>query len=163
MKLRETLFSPDRKHRYTLYRRLHSPGQTIMDRTVSFICLNPSTADEIEDDPTVRRAMGYAKSFGGSEFYMLNIFALRSTQPSFLYVDPDPIGEENDEHIKFVCDHSHLIICGWGNHGSLLGRGADVTMMLHSMELYCLGQNSDGSPKHPLYLRKDLPLQPYLA
>jgi hypothetical protein len=163
MRLRDTLFSSDRKYRYTLYRRLHAPGQTIVDRTVSFICLNPSTADEVENDPTVRRAMGYARGFGGSEFYMLNIFALRSTDPALLYADEDPVGPENDVHIEFICEHSDYIICGWGNHGELHGRGKEVTELLKEYKLHCLGVNANFSPKHPLYLRADLPLRSFPA
>jgi len=128
------------------------------DRLV-FIGLNPSTADEKFDDPTVRRCVNFAKTLGYGSMTMLNIFALRSTDPKKLQIHQCPVGPLNDEFIMsetLLCD----TIVAWGNHGRLFDRGDEVIRMLESAgrKMLCLGQNVDGSPKHPLYLKKDLPL-----
>lgn len=157
-----TMFSADRRYRYTLHRRLHAPDQTIIHRTVTFIGLNPSTADEELDDPTIRRCIGYATSWGGSELYMLNLFALRSTDPKLLYSEAKPVGRDNDHYIEHVArTYSDIIVAAWGTHGALGGRGIAVMELLEGLEVFCLGVTKAGHPKHPLYLRSDTALTPY--
>jgi hypothetical protein len=92
--------------------------------------------------------MGY----GGLE--VVNIFAYRATDPRKMLEQDDPIGENNDFHILQACEGSGIIICGWGAHGTHMGRGASVTAMLqtHGYKLYCLGKTSQGQPRHPLYV-----------
>jgi hypothetical protein len=148
------IFSEDRRHRYTLERFIPDVGR---GETVLFVCLNPSTADEVRDDPTVRRCIGYAKRWGFSRLVVCNIFALRSTDPRALYHDPDPIGEDNDRHLLEETIQADRIVAAWGAHGGHQLRGAAVLQMLLELkrDVHLLGQTKDGHPRHPLYLRAD--------
>jgi hypothetical protein len=142
-------FSPDRVHRYQLWRRWAPDGGR-----VAFICLNPSTADETTDDPTVRRCIQFAKDWGFSAFCMLNLFAFRSTDPKAMLAHPDPIGPDNKRTILKVANSVHRVVAAWGNHGHHLGQHAWALETVPN--LYCLRQNKDGSPCHPLYLPASL-------
>ena len=150
------IFSEDRRHRYTLERVI--PGEaTKQEETVLFVCLNPSTADEVRDDPTVRRCVGYAKRWGFSRLVVCNLFALRSTDPRALYRHPDPIGEDNDRHLLDETIRADRVVAAWGAHGGYKLRGATVLQMLleAKREIHLFGQTKDGHPRHPLYLRAD--------
>jgi len=115
-------FSSDRKYRYTLRRSISmSPG------TLCFVMLNPSTADETQDDPTIRRCIGFATKWGFGQLLIVNIFALRSTDPEHLYGHVDPIGPENDDVLYRAFVESDQVVAAWGNHGSHLGR-ADLVL-----------------------------------
>ena len=122
-----------------------------------FVCLNPSTATETEDDPTVRRCIGFARSLGYSRLTVCNIFALRSTNPKALYDHPDPAGPENLEHIEREAVRHELLVAAWGNHGELRGQGTNVMKLLRVLAdaVSVLGLNATGQPTHPLYLRAD--------
>ena len=150
------IFSEDRRHRYTL-ERIIPGGATEQGATVLFVCLNPSTADEIQDDPTVRRCLGYAKRWGFSRLVVCNIFALRSTDPKALYEHPDPVGPANDRHLLGEAIRADRVVAAWGFHGGHELRGATVLRMLLDLkpEIHVLGQTKDGHPRHPLYLRAD--------
>ncbi len=137
------LLSEDRKYRYLL-RRMWDPDGPV----VGFICLNPSTADETEDDPTVRRLIRFAQSWGFGGFWLGNLFAYRATDPRELKLQRDPIGPENDKILTET--HAVRIVGAWGNGGLLYGRGDEVRQMLP--HLTCLGVTNQGQPKHPLYL-----------
>ena len=162
-------FDPSQQYRYTLTR-----GWPDWDdkntRRLFFIMLNPSTATAEENDPTVRRCMGYAYDWGYRQLTVLNIFALRSTDPSALYTHPDPVGPDNNKIIereikdaKKVTKLDPLIICAWGTHGDLNGRGEDVVMLLKDIKAipYCFKTTKGGQPQHPLYLAADLRPYPY--
>ena len=155
----DATFSRNMIYRYTLSRDLYPPDQIILNRVVTFICLNPSTATATENDPTVRRCINFAIEWGGSKLYVLNIFAFRGTIPKVLYQVKDPVGPDNDDYIKRVTDKSDIVVAAWGNHGDYRGRGAAVREMLVG-PVCCLGVTHSGQPKHPLYLRADTPLQP---
>lgn len=150
---RETIFSPCRKYRYTLWREWDSKLPY-----VQFIGLNPSTADETKDDPTVRRCINYAKSWGYGALCMTNIFAFRATDPKVMKKQENPVGLDNDSHLLKCGARAGLIICAWGNHGSFINRDLTVTNFLNSnfLDMHCLGVSQSGQPKHPLYLKKDL-------
>ena len=137
------LYSADRRYRYLLFRRL---GRG--DRHLVFILLNPSTATEYQDDPTIRRCVGFASRWGYDQLTILNIFALRATDPRQLYHSSDPVGVDNLSHIEKI--KADLFIAGWGRHGQLNSQGEKVKQLLPKLK--CLGTNQDGSPKHPLYL-----------
>lgn len=124
--------------------------------SISFIGLNPSTATEEKDDPTVHKCSEWARSWGYGYFHMLNIFSLRSTNPALLK-KKDHYYEDIDLHIRDYCESSHKIIICWGNHGLLYNRGFNVIQLLkeYKSRVYCLGKNKTGTPKHPLYLRKN--------
>lgn len=140
-------FSPCRRYRYSLSRRWS-------DRPLcTFIGLNPSTADENLDDPTIRRCIGFAKAWDCGGLMMLNLFAFRSTDPKALGTVADPIGKENDDVLFNWGRNGGPAIAAWGVGGAILDRGKKVAEML--VMLKCLGTTADGHPRHPLYLRRD--------
>ena len=168
----EAVFSADRKYRYWLERDLSRDLFTdnANIKTVTFVMLNPSTADEMQDDPTIRRCIGFARSWGYEQLIIANIFGLRSTDPQGIYDDDNPIdhcgGYTNNRYIRLAARKSKLVVCAWGNHGAVGGRGYFVEKMLRedpsiSCDIKCLGVNATGHPKHPLYLRSDSKLQEF--
>lgn len=153
LRKQRAVFSPDRVYRYALWRG----GDLFTSAFIAFIGLNPSTADEVQDDPMIRRCKGFANRLGYSAFVMLNLFTYRSTDPHRLRIPDNPTGPENDAWIKIVCDQAELTIACWGNHGMYRNRSRKVRDMLGA-GLYCLGTTKDGEPRHPLYLPKDAPI-----
>jgi hypothetical protein len=145
-------FSPCRRYRYTLWRRWSS-GPALL-----FLMLNPSTADETANDPTVERCQRRAMAAGYGCLFVANIFALRSTDPAGLRAVDDPVGPKNDVAILALAHASDQVICGWGNHGRLHGRGRQVLAMLreHGIEPHCLRVTGAGEPGHPLYIGYDV-------
>lgn len=147
---------PTGAYRYSLERRWAETGPTAV-----FIGLNPSTADASQDDPTIRREVGFARSWGCARLLKGNIFALRSTDPKALYGHADPVGPENNRTLLLLAAQAdHLVAC-WGAHGELLARGADVRKLLAAYQLLAFGLTKAGHPKHPLYLRSDLRPAPF--
>ena len=120
---------------------------------LAFCGLNPSTADETKDDPTVKRCINRAKRMGFDGMIMLNIFAYRSTDPQGLLEVPNPVGGWNDEVLRLVAAGAHGVIACWGTHGAINGRGAFVLKLLKqsAKRLAVLAWTKDGHPKHPLY------------
>ena len=116
--------------------------------------LNPSTADEIKNDPTVERCERRARMMGYGGLRVANIFALRSTDPKALYQHTDPVGKDNDAAILELVNGAGIVICAWGGHGNLNNRGTKVLELLQSANItpYYLALNKDGTPKHPLYV-----------
>lgn len=151
-------FSPDRCYRYELGRLWDDTLPSLV-----VIGLNPSTADEAEDDPTIRRCMGFARGFGCGSLIMLNLFAWRATDPRELRRVPHPIGIDNDSHIlrAGVFWPPAIIVAAWGVHGALYGRAREVRRLLRTEDVHHLGLTKDGHPRHPLYLRADTPLTPW--
>ena len=131
-------------YRYSLWRRW-APGPMCV-----FIGLNPSTADATLDDPTIRRCVGFAKSWGFGGLMMLNLFAYRATDPAGMKAALDPIGPENDEALHFAHSNTTTVIAAWGAHGTFKGRAQQVRAMLP--RLHYLRLTKDGYPGHPLYL-----------
>jgi hypothetical protein len=119
-----------------------------------FICLNPSTADEIDDDPTLLRCIEFARSWGYGGLCMGNLFAFRATQPKDLMKSSNPIGDDNDYWLEQLSKDAGIVVAGWGNHGVFLNRSAEVVK--HLKDIYCLKVNKSGQPSHPLYLKKGL-------
>jgi hypothetical protein len=154
----ETIFSPCRKWRYTLWRSWPIDIFSGSRGALMIIGLNPSTADETKDDPTIRRCIGFAKAWGFSSLCMTNLFAWRDTDPKGMKAAEDPVGPENDRWLLECSINAGLIIAAWGTHGAHLDRGNKVKAMIPN--LHCMRQNSDGSPAHPLYLPGSL--QPLL-
>lgn len=141
-------FSPCRTWRYLLWRQWNS------EPICTWIMLNPSTADEVANDPTVERCERRARAWGFGGLRVVNLFALRSTDPAALRTHPDPIGPENDERLLGATVGAELVICAWGAGGALLHRATLVRAMLVAcgVELFALKCNADGQPAHPLYL-----------
>lgn len=148
--------SPDYRYRYTLWRRWNS---RLVDLVV--IGLNPSTADATLDDPTIRRCIGFAKRERCGGLFMLNLFALRATDPRAMRASADPVGPDNDEAIRRFTAGQHVVVAAWGAHGGHRGRDAQVRAMVPNLK--CFGVTKDGHPKHPLYLKADTPLVDFPA
>lgn len=147
----EALYSRCGTWRYRLTRRWGT------GRLVTFILLNPSTATERADDPTLARCVTRAQALGGGGVCVVNLFALRATDPRELRIHPDPVGPRTDNVLLRAARQAGMLICGWGNHGALLGRDAQVLSMLQStgVPLFHLGLTGSGQPRHPLYVRLD--------
>lgn len=147
------IFSPCRTWRYVLWREWDPERAKVM-----FIGLNPSTADEVKNDPTVTRCINYAKAWGYGGIYMMNIFAFRATDPRDMKAAPDPVGPENNHFLWKTAAKAGLpLIAAWGTHGTFQNREHQVLELLkREFPIYCLGKTKDGHPKHPLYLKKDL-------
>lgn len=144
-------FSPCRKYRYGLHRVWSNLAKP---RYAMFIGLNPSTADETLDDPTIRRCITYARDWGYDGYIMGNIFAYRATKPEVMKACPSPIGDDNDVWLKHLVARSEIVIAAWGTHGTHLGRGDQVRSLIPN--LHVLQLTKDGHPNHPLYLKKTL-------
>jgi hypothetical protein len=149
-------FSSCRNWRYTLHRRWDDGP------TVGFIMFNPSTADETQDDPTIRRCIGFAQRWGYGQIVILNLFAIRGTDPRIVRNVADPIGPQNDFWIVHEMTGCRELICAWGcgqwMKGELAKRPASVLSFIRSyrnetdLPIRCLGVRQDGHPRHPLML-----------
>ena len=137
-------FSQCRRYRYSLTRTWKRGSAKIM-----FIGLNPSTADEKADDPTVRRLQG-SRKWGYGGMILTNLFAFRSTDPNRLKSVRDPVGAENDQTIIQCARSSAGVVVAWGIHGGLHERDEHVLALLSAP--LCLGVTKSGAPRHPLYL-----------
>jgi hypothetical protein len=142
-------FSGCRRWRYTLWRRWDGARPT-----VNFVMLNPSTADEVDLDPSCARAQGYAMRWGYGALIVTNVFAWRATDPRAMKAAADPVGRDNDLAIAAAAREAALVVCAWGNHALHLGRAAQVLELLRAAgkPLHALKVNAGGQPAHPLYL-----------
>ena len=143
-------FSPCRTYRYSLWRRWGTPEQGY----AMFIGLNPSTADEVEDDPTIRRCVQFAKDWGYGALCMTNIFAFRATDPAVMKAHAAPTGPDTDATLVELAKNAGVVVAAWGNHGNHCARDRQVIALLPN--LHCLKVTKAGQPSHPLYLRKAL-------
>lgn len=148
--MRQAVISPCGLYRYSLRRTLDMHGM----RQILWVMLNPSTADATQDDPTIRRCIGFSKAWGFAELVVVNLYALRSTDPKTLWSASDPIGPDNDDHIRELAECSDMTVCAWGQPGPVKERALHVRGLLP--EAHYLKLNKDGSPSHPLYLPKAL-------
>ena len=145
------IFSDCEKYRYIL-RRVWDENK----KRAVFIGLNPSTADEVRNDPTVSRMISLSKSWGFGSVSVCNLFAFRATLPPDMKKAENPIGDENDSFIlKEIQDAGRVIAC-WGNHGKFLNRSEEFIKNLKRFEHF--GLTKQGEPHHLLYLRKDASL-----
>ncbi len=155
----QAIISPCETYRYRLERRWRLSGTT-----VNFILLNPSKANESIDDNTSTRLTDYAKRWGHAGYILTNLFAFRATDPADMLSVPDPIGPENDYHIRSAASDAQLIVVGWGRGGSFRNRAREVMRILYGSmgrQVYAWQENKDGSPAHPLYLSAALQPKPY--
>lgn len=156
------IFSQDRKYRYRLWRSWSAAESVAV---ASFCLLNPSIADEVELDPTLRRCAAFAKSWGCCGMQIVNLFALVSTDPKGLLANSDPVGPGNDDAILHVAKESLRtggpFVVGWGANPLAAPRGRRIYEMLKGggVVTQCLGTTKSGMPRHPLYLRKDTQLE----
>jgi hypothetical protein len=122
-------------------------------RMCAFIGLNPSTADETLNDPTIRRCINFAKDWGYDGLYMLNAYAFRSTDPKNMQAAANPVGPDNDRFIAEITAKAELVLAAWGVHCEI--SRADRVCQLVNKPVYCLGKTKVGNPRHPLYIRAD--------
>lgn len=131
---------------------------------VVFVMLNPSTADETQDDPTIRRCVGFAKREMAQAVFVMNLFAFRSTDPKQLAVCADPVGPENDAEMSRLLKDGHAtVICAWGAAPVAKERAKQFLDLMAGRQMYCLGTTKSGAPRHPLYVPADQPLVPFPA
>jgi hypothetical protein len=155
---RSAELSGDGFHRYQLRRAWEPLPRT----TVLWVMLNPSTADANIDDPTIRRCVAFSKVLGFGGLVVVNLFALRATDPAELLAVKNPldaVGPDNDRWIAEEAVKANGIICAWGANVAdrrLKERAARVLKMLGSYDLFCLKRTAGGMPSHPLYLKSDL-------
>lgn len=152
---KSAIFSDDRKYRYALWR-----CWSITKPPLLVIGLNPSSANEITDDPTITRLMVRAVRDGFGSLIMANLYAYVSTFPNILLEADDFVGEYTDYYLKQMIAMSGRQLCGWGSFLPVAKRAPIVLKMIP--EPYCLGINKDGQPKHPLYLSYDVPMVKYV-
>lgn len=121
---------------------------------VCFVMLNPSTADALTDDPTIRRCINFAKSWGYGSLVVRNLFAYRATDPRELRNAEDPIGGHRGLAELVNAKHAEKLVAAWGQHGKLMDRGKQALEIFQqeNVSVYCLGTTKDGHPRHPLYV-----------
>lgn len=144
------VYSDCERYRYLLTRE----WSAARNGRVLFIMLNPSTATEVQNDPTVERCERRARALGFGGFRVTNIFAWRDTDPKAMRAAADPVGPENDAAILSSLDWADRIVAAWGAHGAHLDRGPAVEAMLRGSghRVFHLGLTKHGHPKHPLYI-----------
>lgn len=136
-------FSPDRAYRYTLVRQWN-----VSLPKVVFIGLNPSIADERQDDQTVKKCIGFARRWGCGSLTMVNLFALVATDPNQMMSHSSPIGPDNDATIRYATRRVKFVVAAWGADGLFQNRAVDVLKMLQG-KIWCLGKTKAGHPRHP--------------
>lgn len=145
----EAVYSDCEAYRYLLTRIWDPAGPRAL-----FVMLNPSTATELQNDPTVERCERRARTLGFGAFRVTNIFAFRATDPKVMRAAAEPVGPANDAAIRDSAPWADRIVCAWGSHGAHLDRGPAVEALLRATErpLFHLGLTKAGHPKHPLYI-----------
>ncbi len=167
----EASFSSCGRYRWWLKRILRSKGRTLL-----YIGLNPSLANAYNDDPTLRRLLGFCDSWGYGKLVVANLFARVSKSPSELRHSSDPIGAENDSYLTFFARYWANspfwdLWLGWGAGGSLKKRNLQVLSLLdiyfiersklcpNAFGPLAIGFTSQGHPRHPLYLPRSAVLK----
>ncbi len=148
---KDAILDKTRQYRYALKRQWGADDENF----VNFVLLNPSTADENIDDPTIKACIKFAQNWGYDGILVTNLFAFRATEPTDLKKAENPIGDQNDSYIKKYAKRSKIIVIAWGNHGNFLNRGEQVVKLLSQIkDPHCLQILKNGSPKHPLYINR---------
>ncbi|MGY9048037.1 hypothetical protein P775_10215 [Puniceibacterium antarcticum] len=141
----EALYSPCERYRYGLSRIWDDAGGLVL-----FVMLNPSTATELRNDPTIERCERRTRAMGFGGFRIANLFGLRATRPAELKAAEDPVGVGNDEILYLWGQGAEMTIAAWGVHGAYLGQGRRMARELP--QLWHLGLTKHGHPRHPLYV-----------
>jgi hypothetical protein len=161
------VISPCARYRYALWRDVqpslgHRPDEAAP--TVLFVMLNPSTADATQNDPTLRRCIGFAEREGYARLAVANLYALRSPSPMDIPRADDPVGPECDQWIADLAADANRVVVAWGADSyANADRVARVRELLQPHNLFCLGTTANGAPRHPLYVRADQPLEAWPA
>lgn len=154
----KAVFSDCRTYRYALWRET---GRLGAEGTVLFVMLNPSTADEVENDPTVRRCIGFAGDWGFARLAVANAYAYRATDPAELRRVDDPVGPDNDEWLDRLASQAHAVIAAWGAHIDPERERRVIELVeFQAGTMRCLGQTQALHPRHPLYLAADTKREP---
>ena len=150
------IFDPSGQYRYLLWREwdYDAPRMT-------FVMLNPSTADATRDDPTIRRCISFARKWAYGSLDVVNLFAYRATDPAVLARAEDPIGPENEWYLRRSIKSADKVVLAWGNHGALRRQYAAFQQAFPELKPFCLGLTQTGQPKHPLYVAINASLVPY--
>lgn len=121
---------------------------------VTFVMLNPSTADAALDDPTIRRCIGFAKRWRMGGLAVVNLYAYRATSPKELVTAEHPVGPDNDNAIHDACVGARAVVAAWGatSGGAYHHKRIEQVLALYSGPWLCLGKTKDGHPRHPLYV-----------
>lgn len=157
-------FSEDRKYRYALWRQWKYVGHS---NCVMFVGLNPSTADENDNDMTITKCIGFAKKWGYGGIYMLNLFGFCATNPLSMIAADDPIGRENDEAFGYYRIKVGLIVAAWGSmelrYRPRMQWQSRISQVLSAIgrPVWCLGKTRDGSPHHPSRLSYAVDREPF--
>lgn len=133
---------------------------------LAFVMLNPSTADADQDDPTIRKCIGFAKRLGFGAITVVNLYAFRATLPVDLKSAGYPVGPGNDDFIEIaVNDGADAVICAWGSNAKGLARPGEVVALLKrwGRKPMALRINAGGIPAHPLMLPYSCQLQEYMG
>ncbi|WP_372574934.1 DUF1643 domain-containing protein [Ruegeria jejuensis] len=143
------VYSECERYRYSLTRVWDPAG-----RKALFVMLNPSTATETINDPTVERCERRARALGFGAFQVTNIFAWRETDPHKMRGTADPVGPDNDAAILDGAAWADQVVAAWGTHGAHLNRGPQVEALLRDAghALFHVGLTKQGHPRHPLYV-----------
>jgi hypothetical protein len=150
--IKNPILDKKRKYRYMLVRQWGARN----DNFINFVLLNPSTANEIVDDPTIKACTMFAQNLGFDGFYVTNLFAFRTKSPKILKQSENPVGNKNNEFIKKYAHKSKLVVAAWGNHGNFLNRDKEVLEILSNIKaVYCFSITRLGNPKHPLYINRN--------
>lgn len=145
----EALYSDCGQYRYRLTRVWDSAAPRVL-----FVMLNPSTASETRNDPTIARCQKRAELLGFGTVDIANLFAFRATDPADLRTASHPIGPDNDAVLLSACNEADVILAAWGVHGTHMARDIEVVEKLHAAghTLQALGETRHGLPRHPLYV-----------
>ncbi len=147
-------YSPCGRYRYELHRRWNQDQPT---KSIMFLMMNPSTATEFVDDPTVKKCRYYANRWDFNHLIIGNVFAYRATNPKELLKVDDPQGTENLYRLqKLLTEHNPFLVCAWGRIPKRLSNIEEQAMQLvKGYEPHVLRLNKVGKPYHPLYLPND--------
>ena len=150
------IISKCKKYRYELERAIDTFN---IKSAVAFVMLNPSTADFTVDDPTIRRCIRFAEDWAHTHLVVVNLYALRSTNPKGLWTHIDPVGPENNAYLTKIAKEYETVVCAWGANAKL-DRVAQVAKIFTDAgcRMLCLGVTKSGAPRHPLYVKADTQL-----
>lgn len=149
------VLSDDEEYRYQLSRTWDENKPV-----AGFVMVNPSTADATQDDQTITRCVKYANGMGFGKLVVANLFAVRSSDPSIIEEHSNPVGPENDEHLKAVREEAERLFAGWGTPGGKYERAREVTQLLGE-SLYSLETTKQGHPCHPSRTPYDITVEPF--
>ena len=160
--IRNAVISADRKYRYSLTREDPFAPKDAFSNLL-FVMLNPSTADGYEDDPTLKKCIGFMRRWNYRNLEVVNLFAVRSSDPGAIICVSDPIGPDNSTAQTTALLRAHKVIVGWGRNGRYLDADRKFCELADDwgVELHFLRLTQTGIPMHPLYIPYDIQPIPF--